>query len=141
MAQRNPLREIVAKLTSDGVRSRYLDRLRDRFASLRPSVPPPRTETPTHDPKEMSELAAAALANAAGAVDLALLHVELAQRRLETAVECGAPLEHVQKLVGTFNDHRDSAVDARDQLKVHRESVGIRQTRLLFKLYPVPPRR
>ena len=134
MARRTQLQELVAKLTNEGVRSRYLDRLRDRFSALRPSAPPPAKDRKAQD-------ATGALANAASAVDLALLHLELAQRKLDTAVECGAPMEHVERLVETFNDRRDLAVDARDDLKVHRESVGIRQTRLLFKLYPVPPRR
>ncbi len=121
---------------------------------MRPSAPPPRADSSPEGETEgeteraeaarekaLAEEAKGALANAAGAVDLALLHVELAQRKLDTAVECGAPIEHVERLARTYNDHRDLAVHARDDLKIHRESVGIRQTRLLFKLYPVPPRR
>lgn len=135
----------MAKLTNDGIRSRYLDRLRDRFASLRPSVPPPRprddSDSDSDSLEKISRTATGALADAAAAVDLALLQLELAEQKLETAVQSGAPIEHVQRLAETFNAHRDSAMSAREELKVHRESVGIRQTRLLFKLYPVPPKR
>jgi hypothetical protein len=66
-----------------------------------------------------------------------LLRLELAGRDLDAVTDdteraaCAA----------RFDALRTQALQARQELLIHREAVGIRRNDILETLYPIPPRR
>lgn len=122
-----PWTSLVRSLLDTGHESPYLDRLRARLDPGRAQL---ELET------EIRAEIAAALGRAEDKVNVALLRLELAQRRLATE----PPGPERRRLVAAFDALRDEALHARWELLVHREAVGFRRNAILNELYPVPPR-
>lgn len=123
-----PWKTLVTELKDRGHESPYLDRLRARLdveqahASLE---------------QEIVQEIASALGRTEAKLNFALLRLELASRELDEArgsdarAACGA----------RFDALRTEALQARHELLIHREAVGIRRNELLETLYPIPARR
>jgi len=123
-----PWQRLARELRAQGFESPYLDRLEARVDV---ESAQDRLE------KEIVREMACALGRAEEKVLVALLELEVATRDLDVAADEGA---RVRALV-LFNDRRDAAWQARHELLIHREALGIQQNQLLETLYPVPPRR
>jgi hypothetical protein len=123
------IKRLVAGLKERGYESVYLDRLEQRL-----------DVEAAHEVLEQEIVAemAAALGRSAAKVDLALLHLELADRELEAAEDA----DERARLVARFNVLRAEALRARHELAIHREAVGFRRNHELERVYPIPrPRR
>ncbi len=118
---------LVSELKDSGYQSPYLDRLRQRLDVEQAHA--------TLEQEIVQEIAAA-LGRTAAKLDYALLRLELAGREVESAGPA-----HAADAVARFNALRDEALQARHELLIHREAVGIRRNDVLEQLYPVPPRR
>lgn len=123
-----PWRTLVRELTDAGYESPYLDRLRARLdvAQARDSLE-----------RELVREMAAALGRAEDKLNAALLRLELAEHALAAASDdaerrCRA---------ATYERERRGALQARWELVIQRESVGIRRNDIVERLYPIPPRR
>jgi hypothetical protein len=123
-----PWSRLVRELKDTGYESPYLDRLRAR---LDPAEAVSRLET------EIVQEMAQALGRTEDKLNYALLRLELAGRAIEDAPD---PLVRYER-VREFNVLRNEALDARRNLQIHREAIGIRRNRVLDDLYPIPPRR
>jgi len=123
-----PWTKLVRELKDTGYQSPYLDRLRAR---LDPAEAIAQLET------EIVQEMAQALGRTAARLDYALLRLELAAREIDAATDDLARTAHVR----AFNALRVEALDARRNLLIHREAVGIRRNKLLDELYPIPPKR
>lgn len=123
-----PWSRLVRELKDTGYESPYLDRLRAR---LDPSEAVSRLET------EIVQEMAQALGRTEDKLNYALLRLELAARAIDTATDALVRYDRVKE----FNALRDEAIDARRNLQIHREAIGIRRNRMLDDLYPIPPRR
>jgi len=123
-----PWRTLVRELKDSGYESPYLDRLRAR---LDPAEAVSRLEA------EIVQEMAQALGRTEDKLNYALLRVELAGRALDAAPDDAARLD----LVAAFNARRAEAIDARRNLAIHREAIGIRRNRVLEEIYPIPPKR
>ncbi|MFM7141244.1 MAG: hypothetical protein ACKO2K_04925 [Alphaproteobacteria bacterium] len=123
-----PWQRLARELRADGFESPYLDRLEARVdvASAQDRLE-----------KEIVQEMACALGRAEEKVLAALLLVEVAARDLGRATSA----EERASAVALFNDRREAAWQARHELLIHREALGIRQNEVLKALYPVPPRR
>lgn len=122
-----PWTKLVRELKDTGYESPYLDRLRAR---LDPSEAVARLEA------EIVQEMAQALGRTGDRLNYALLRLELAARAIDEADE-GARAERIR----AFNALRVEALDARRNLLIHREAIGIRRNKLLDELYPIPPKR
>ena|SRR5689334_12055754 len=120
-----PWKALVRQLTDAGYESPYLDRLRAR-------VDPSQAQDSLE--QEIIREMAAALGRAEDKLNAALLRLELAGRAL-TSAECGERRERAL----AFNAERTRALQARWELTIQRESVGIRRNDILERLYPIPP--
>ena len=123
-----PWSKLVRELKDTGYQSPYLDRLR---AKLDPAEAVAQLET------EIVQEMAHALGRTEDKLNYALLRLELAAREIDAAPD---ELERYER-VRTFNLLRGEALDARRNLLIHREAIGIRRNKLLDELYPIPPRR
>jgi hypothetical protein len=122
-----PWQSLVRELRDRGYQSPYLDRLRTRL-----DVEAAQEELEKEIIREM----AAALGRSGEKVDVALLQLELAGRELAAATD---PSDRT-RLVAHFNALRAEAIQARHELRIHREAVGIRRNDTLDREYPIPPR-
>ena len=122
-----PWRSLVRELSDSGFESPYLDRLRARV-----DVAAAQEELE----KEIVREIAAALGRSGEKVDVALLRLELAARDVAAASRDDERAERVAR----FNALRLEALQARHELRIHREAVGIRRNESLDATYPIPPR-
>lgn len=122
-----PWQTLVRELRDAGFESPYLDRLRARH-----DVAAAQEQLEKEIIREMAQ----ALGRAGEKVDVALLKLELAARDLAAARDDAERA----RLVGAFNARRDEALTARQELRIHREAVGIRRNDTLDREYPIPPR-
>ena len=122
-----PWKALVLALQDQGYESPYLDRLRRRLD--------PEQEQATLEREIVQEIAAA-LGRTAAKLDLALLRLELAGKELDAV----AGTERAA-CAARFDALRTQALQARHELLIHREAVGIRRNDILETLYPIPPRR
>ena len=123
-----PWTRLVRELKDTGYESPYLDRLRAR---LDPAEAVSRLET------EIVQEMAQALGRTEDKLNYALLRLELAARAIDTAPDELVRYDRTKE----FNALRDEAIQARRNLQIHREAIGIRRNRMLDDLYPIPPRR
>lgn len=123
-----PWSRLVRELKDTGYESPYLDRLRAR---LDPSEAVARLET------EIVQEMAQALGRTEDKLNYALLRLELAGRAIDAAPDALVRYDRVKD----FNALREEAIQARRNLQIHREAIGIRRNRVLDDLYPIPPRR
>jgi hypothetical protein len=123
-----PWHKLVRELRDEGYDSPYLDRLRQRLDVY---------EAQEQLEKEIAREIAAALARTEEKVLVALLRLELAGR------DCDRAERDAQRRlrIARFNELRRKALDARHELLIHREAVGIRRNQILETTYPIPPRR
>lgn len=118
----------MRELSRSGFESPYLERLKRRVD----------VELSTEElEKEIVQEMATALGRAGDKVDYALLRLDLAHQAIAEAPD---PVER-RRRVARWNELREEAVQARYELRIHREAVGIRQNRVLEALYPIPERR
>lgn len=123
-----PWKTLVRELSRSGFESPYLDRLKRKVD----------VELATEElEKEIVQEMASALGRAGDKVDYALLRLDLVARAIE---EAPTPQERREK-IARWNELREEAIEARYELRIHREAVGIRQNRVLESMYPIPPRR
>lgn len=122
-----PWQSLARELRDAGIESPYLDRLRARHdvAAAQEALE-----------KEIIHEMAQALGRAGEKVDVALLRLDLAGKALGAATEPGERA----RLTAAFNALRDAALTARQELRIHREAVGIRRNDVLDREYPIPPR-
>jgi hypothetical protein len=118
---------LVGELKDRGYQSPYLDRLRQRLDVEQAHA--------TLEQEIVQEIAAA-LGRTATKLDYALLRLELAERDLRAAAS-----DDVAACAARFDALREEALQARHELLIHREAVGIRRNDVLEQLYPIPPRR
>lgn len=123
-----PWRTLVRELKDAGYESPYVDRLRAR---LDPAEAVAQLEA------EIVQEMAQALGRTEDKLNYALLRVELAGRVLDAAPDDTTR----PALVTAFNARRAEALDARRDLAIHREAIGIRRNRVLEEIYPIPPKR
>lgn len=123
-----PWTRLVRELKDTGYESPYLDRLRAR---LDPAEAVARLET------EIVQEMAQALGRTEDKLNYALLRLELAARAIDTAPDELVRYDRVKE----FNALREDAIQARRNLQIHREAIGIRRNRMLDDLYPIPQRR
>ena len=126
MARDFAWRNLVRQLTDAGYESPYLDRLKAR-------VDPAQAQSSLE--KEIVAEMAAALGRAEDKLNAALLRLELAGRELEAA----APAERTRHAI-VFDARRADALQARWELVIQRESVGILRNEVIDRMYPIPPR-
>ena len=86
---------------------------------------------------EIAQEKAAALGRAGERLETALEHVTSLGRRLDATVD---PNEHA-RLLGEYERARIRAVHARLALVIQRETLGLRQHRIVDQQFPEPPRR
>lgn len=123
-----PWKNLVRELSRSGFDSPYLDRLKKRVD----------VELATEElEKEIVQEMASALGRAGDKVDYALLRLDLVSQGIDEAPN---PQERRRK-IARWNELREEAIEARYELRIHREAVGIRQNAVLEALYPIPPRR
>lgn len=116
-------RRLAQTLRDLGAHSPHLERLRAHL-DLEGQV----EEVEVEIRREM----AAALGRAGAKVDLALLRLDVAHRQLDAAPDDEGRLE-------AYRSARQLAVDARLELRIHREAVGLRYNATLARDYPIPP--
>jgi hypothetical protein len=122
-----PWQSLIRELRDNGYESPYLDRLRARH-----DVCAAQEQLEKEIIREMAE----ALGRAGEKVDVALLRLDLAGKALAAATDP----EDRTRLVAAFNTLRAAAIQARHELRIHREAVGIRRNDVLDREYPIPPR-
>jgi len=122
-----PWQSLVRELRDSGFESPYLERLRARH-----DVAAAQEQLEKELIREMAE----ALGRAGEKVDVALLRLDVVGRALAAAVD---PAER-RRLADEFNTLRTAALQARHELRIHREAVGIRRNDCLDAHYPIPPR-
>jgi hypothetical protein len=124
-----PWKGLVLALQDQGYESPYLDRLRRRLD--------PEQAQATLEQEIVQEIAAA-LGRSAAKLDLALLRLELAGRDRDAVTDDDTERA---ACAARFDALRTQALQARHELLIHREAVGIRRNDILETLYPIPPRR
>ncbi len=125
-------KSLVESLRASRVESTYLDRLEARLGDLRQAG-----LQRTSLAQEILEEMAYALGRAEDKVNLALLELELASRALDDADDQARVRRRDE-----YNQQREVAVRARWELEIHREAIGFRRnSALLERYYPIPPRR
>jgi hypothetical protein len=123
-----PWTKLVRELKDTGYESPYLDRLRAR---LDPAEAISQLET------EIVQEMAQALGRTEDKLNYALLRLELAGRALDAAADEAERAERVRD----FDARRAEALEARRNLVIHREAIGIRRNKVLEEIYPIPARR
>ncbi len=123
-----PWKTLVRDLSDAGCKSPYLERLERRVD----------VEVATEElEKEIVQEMATALGHAGGKVDYALLRLDV----IAQAIEVGTSPPERRACIGQWNALRAEAIEARYQLRIHREAVGIRQNHVLEAMYPIPSRK
>jgi hypothetical protein len=122
-----PWQSLARELLDPGFESPYLDRLRARH-----DVAATQQQLEKEIVREMAE----ALGRSGEKVDVALLRLEVAGRALAAATDAA---EH-SRLTAEFSALRQAALQARHELRIHRQAVGIRRNDCLDAQYPIPPR-
>lgn len=120
-----PWKALVIRLRDEGYESQYLDRLR--------TVMPVESHQTALEHEIRQEMASA-LGRTEAKVNAALLELELAERALEKAVSDA----EIQTARTQFVTARGVALQARLDLRIHREALGIRQNPELELRYPIP---
>lgn len=123
-----PWKSLAARLKADGVKSEYLDRL-EKHLSVE--------ERQDALELEIYQEMASALGRAGAKVDFALLRAEVAARDLEAATDAASRAE----ALATYAAARHDAIQALQDLKIHREAIGLKRHDQLAALYPIPPKR
>ena len=123
-----PWKRLARELRGEGFESPYLDRLEQRLDVA---------EAQEQLEKEIVREMASALGRTEEKLLVALLEHDVAARDVDRAGEMGAREAALRR----FDERRDAALQARYELLVHREAVGIRRNQVLESLYPIPPRR
>ncbi|WP_437956467.1 hypothetical protein WME76_34395 [Sorangium sp. So ce119] len=125
-------KKLVDQLKSEGHRSPYLDRLRQRLP----------TSGPADLAGEILREMASALGRSEDKINVALLELELQGKALDELArsEGAGPGERAAR-VAAFNRQREAAKQAVWELRVHREALGFRRNDDLAELYPIPPKR
>ncbi len=123
-----PWKSLVRDLSNSGFESPYLERLKRKVD----------IELATEElEKEIVQEMASALGRAGDKVDYALLRLDLIARAIDTEP---TPQDR-RRQVAEWNALREEAIEARYELRIHREAIGIRQNRVLESMYPIPARR
>lgn len=123
-----PWKNLVRELSRSGFESPYLDRLKKKVD----------VELATEElEKEIVQEMASALGRAGDKVDYALLRLEVVARAIDEAPSPGERRARIAR----WNVLREEAIQARYELRIHREAVGIRSNRVLETMYPIPPRK
>lgn len=112
----------MLRLKDAGIENPSLERLRAHL-----SVEERQEELEVEIRREM----ASALGRASVKVDMALLELALAEKALEE--------EASEARVEAYRAARKKAYDARLDLRIHREAIGIRHNTGLDRDYPIPP--
>jgi hypothetical protein len=119
-------RSLVRQLTDAGYESPYLDRLKAR-------VDPAQAQSSLE--KEIVAEMAAALGRAEDKLNAALLRLEIAGKALDEAL----PEDRSRHAI-VFDARRADALQARWELVIQRESVGILRNEVIERMYPIPSR-
>lgn len=128
-------KRLVESLDERGFESRYLDRLMDRLNPIARQIAMGRGFQALQH--ELIEEMAYALRKAEDKVNLALLHVDLA----DEAIRENADPARSDELEEAYETRRLEAMRARWEFSVHREAIGLIGHVVLEELYPIPPRR
>jgi hypothetical protein len=78
---------------------------------------------------------AQALGRSGTKVDLALLKLEVAAKEYEAATDP----HHRAVIAERHRQLRAAAMQARLELKIHREAAGLRRNAIVDGIYPIPP--
>jgi len=128
-------KKLVDDLQAKGHQSPYLDRLRQRFRSVRQQ----------HDlAREILQEMASALGRAEDKVNVALLELELHGQAIDAlgaGRAAGQPKPEMQARIAAFNRQREVPARALWELRVHREAMGFLRNDDLATHYPIPPKR
>ncbi|MBI4816628.1 MAG: hypothetical protein HY791_10235 [Deltaproteobacteria bacterium] len=143
------LHALVAQLTAEGYHSVYLERLKTHLGEVGEESTEPKSDgdrdTPGPTPRkrrasdhewveaELRGEMASSLGRAGARVDAVLLELELLARAVQTKAgedRSAAILRH--------NERRQEALEARRDLIVQREALGIRDNSGVVDHYPVP---
>jgi hypothetical protein len=122
-----PWESLLRELRDSGFESPYLERLRARHDV---------TAAQELLEKEIIREMAEALGRSGEKVDVALVRLEVARRDVAAATS----EDDRQRAIARFNTLRDEAVRLRQELRIHREAIGIRRNDGLETTYPIPPR-
>ena len=123
-----PWKNLVRDLSDAGFDSPYLERLKRRVD----------VELATEElEREIVQEMASALGRAGDKVDYAFLRLDVVAR----AIDCAATPGERRKRIEQWNALREEAIEARYELRIHREAVGLRRNGVLEAMYPTPPRR
>ena len=128
MSERQPWKRLVRDLKDSGFESPYLDRLRARVDV---------TEAQEQLEREIVREMAGALGRAEEKLLVALLRLEIAGRELDAH----GPVPGYEACLARYDRLRRAALEARHELLIHREAVGIRRNQILEQVYPIPPKR
>lgn len=124
MSQAERIRAVAARLKAEGYETATLERLK---TVLDPEAHQRQLEAEVH--QEM----AFALGRTGRKLELALAALEAATVALDNA----APADEAAALA-VYTVARQAALDARRDLVIHREAIGIRDSRELADRYPIP---
>jgi hypothetical protein len=124
MSQAERIRAVAARLKAEGYETATLERLK---TVLDPEAHHRQLEAEVH--QEM----AFALGRTGRKLELALAALEAATVALDNA----APADEAAALA-VYSVARQAALDARRDLVIHREAIGIRDSRELADRYPIP---
>ncbi len=125
-------RDLVKRLSAEGFKSPYLERLRARTADARRNAELSKIQ------KEIVEEMAVSLGRAEDRINQALLELDVLAASIRRA-EARADSAGVGLLVGDFNRKREYAKLRVRDLRIQREALGFRNNALLAELYPIPP--
>ena len=128
-------KRLVESLDERGFESRYLDRLMDRLSPDAVRVAMSRGYGALE--REIIEEMAYALRRTEDKLNLALLHVDLAQEALDSNTDDA----RWDELEDAYEERRRLAFRARWEFSVHREALGMVRHDVLVELYPIPRRR
>lgn len=118
-------KSLVEQLLQEGHESPYLDRLRERYEVYiqpRESIE-----------REVLQEMASALARTEDKVNVALLELELCERRYQERRDRAS--------VEAFNAKREHALRVRRDLLIHRDALRFPRDPQFEARYPIPPRK
>jgi len=118
---KDEVRRLAARLQAEGYESEYLDRVRAHLSL---------EESQAVLEQEIHREMALALSRTTQRLDVAMLHLELAERALR---EDPATKDR-------YDAARREALSRQRDLMIHREALGITQHALLRQRYPIPER-
>jgi len=123
-----PWERLAKQLKDEGYESKYLNRLQKKVSSLEAEI--------DELEKEILQETACALRKTEDKVNYALLRLEVSGREINRAETSEERKHHIKE----FNKIRLEALDARRDLTIHREAVGmrIRNWDRMQTLYPIP---